>query len=393
MEFRFISALVFSLFLIGCSSSEQEQAQAAPPAQPIDVANVISAPIVDWQQFTSRLETTHSVELRPRVSGVVESVDFVEGALVQKGDLLFTLDQRPFRADASRLAAQKEAAEVAYNQAEKEAKRAQNLRKKGLIADEVADAKVFAAQERKANLAAVKASYQTAQLNLDYTEIRSPLTGRVSSAFVQPGNTVNANSSVLTHLVATENAYAYFDIPERTWNKLFTQVTDQSGLAVYLQLTGDQDYRYQGELDFIDNQINPNTGTLRVRAKFRNSNSQLRPGAFARVRIAPQEVTDSILVPETAVGTDLNIRFVMTVDDNNVLQFRLVTLGSRIGPLRVITSGLEAGDRVAVNGPARVGPGMTIQPREVEIDTSSLELNPAVTRVGLSSDSAVALAQ
>lgn len=394
MQYRILTAVSFAGFLsllAACSEQEQPAQGQTPPPQPIDVAEVVVADVVDWSQFTTRLESPHEVELRPRVSGVIESIEFVEGAVVKKNDLLFKLDPRPFAAEVSRLKAQQKAAEAALKQAALEAKRSERLRESKAISAEDADARGFLKLQREAELSAIESQLYAAQLNLEFTQIRSPLNGRVSRAFIQPGNTVTASDSVLTNLVSTDEVHAYFDIDERTWNAKFNQVTAESGLAVYLQLAGESGFLHQGELDFVDNSVDFSTGTLRVRASFETegvNQTQLRPGAFARVRLAPAEVASSVLVPEAAIGTDLKNRFILVVGENNLLEYRMVTLGARVGSLRVVSAGLQAGDRIAVNGPARVGPGMPIQPREVEIDTSLLA-PPEQTRVNSAESSSV----
>jgi len=396
LNLPFVMMLGAATVLASCSSEQGAEGQA-PAAQqhlqPVDVATVVTANVVDWSNFTTRLQSPQTVELRPRVSGVIESVEYTEGTRVAKGDLLIKLDPRPFAAEVNRLKAQRDAAKAALKQAQLEERRSSSLRKNKAISAEEADARVFQAQQRQAELASVEAALEAARLNLEFTDIRSPLNGVASNAFIQPGNTVNANSSVLTNLVSTDQLHAYFDIDERTWNAQFSDVTADTQLAVYLQLTGEDEYGHMGVLDFIDNRVDFNTGTLRVRATFPTDSNKLRPGSFARVRIAPHQQTSSILVPETAIGTDLKNRFVLAVDAENKLEYRLVTLGTRVGSLRVVKTGLKAGDRIAVNGPARVGPGMPIQPRDVTIDTSVLEAAPAQTRIPSVTNDAVALAE
>ncbi len=386
--------LFFALLLSGCSGGEPQapgQGQGQH-LQPIDVAEVVSADVVDWSHFTSRLEARQEVDIQPRVSGVVDSVEFREGSWVKKGDLLVKLDPRPFAAEVKRLEAQQKAAQVALDKAGMEAGRIDSLVKSNAVSEEEADARRFLQLQRKAELASVDAALTAARLNLEFTSITAPIDGQVSSVFIDPGNTVSANSSVLTRVVNGRQLFAYFDIDERTWNQKFADVSAETGLAVYLQLAGEDGYPHKGSLDFIDNAINPDTGTLRVRALFEDNAAALRPGAFARVRLAPEKVSHSILVPETALGTDLQNRFVLTVDDNNTLQYQVITLGTRIGALRVINSGLKEGQRIAVNGPARVGPGMPVEPRPVEIDTQALEQSPPLTRIDDSSSSLLSVA-
>lgn len=395
LKLHFLALLSVTALLAACSSEQQAGpgASGQRPLQPIDVATVVSANVIDWSNFTTRLQAPQTVELRPRVSGVIESIEFTEGARVAKGDLLIKLDPRPYAADVNRLKAQRDAAKAALKQAELEQRRSASLRKNKAISAEEADARKFLAQQRQAELASVEAALDAARLNLEFTQIRSPLNGTASNAFIQPGNTVNANASVLTNLVSTEQVHAYFDIDERTWNAQFSDVSADTRLAVYLQLTGENDYGHMGVLDFIDNRVDFNTGTLRVRATFPTDSNKLRPGSFARVRIAPHQQTSSILVPEKAIGTDLKNRFVLAVDSENKLEYRLVTLGTRVGDLRVVKTGLKADDRIAVNGPARVGPGMPIEPREVKIDTSAVDAKSPLTRIKDAASNTIAQAE
>lgn len=372
------SVLVFTLFssllLAGCQPMEEAKAESAPPAAapPIDVAAVLKAPVMAWSQFTTRLEATEEVELRPRVSGVIAAIEFTEGSLVKAGDLLVKLDDRPFVAEVARLKAQREAARAALRQAQSEANRAGRLRQGNAISAEQAEARQSLAAQRRAELAAVEAQLSAAELNLEFTEIRAPISGRVSRAFITAGNTVRASETVLTSLVSTDYVHAYFDIDERSWNRKFADVSANGAVAAHLQVAGETGFNQVGVLDFIDNRVNPNTGTLRVRATFSANQATLRPGAFARIRIAPGQHRQSILVPERSIGTDLKNRFVLVVNADNQLEYRQVIPGNRVGALRVIEKGLREGDRIAVNGPARVGPGMVISPRDVKISTADL---------------------
>ena len=361
--------------LSGCIAEADSQDKApaqARPLQPVDVATVLHTEVTEWHTFTTRLESPEQVELRPRISGVIDSVEFTEGSYVKKGDLLVRIDPRPFQAEVERLKAERVRATAALRQAQTEAKRAKSLQSRNAMSDEQAEARGFLVSQRHAELASVSAALQAAELNLEFTEIRAPISGRVSNAYITTGNNVQAGSSVLTTLVSTDQLHAYFDVDERTWNRQFQQVDAQSGLMAALQLSGDQGFPYQGQLDFIDNRVNPGTGTLRVRATFEATQPALRPGAFARVRMAADHARLSVVVPDRAIGTDLENQFVLTVDANNTLAYRKVSAGVRIGELRVIEQGLAKGERIAVNGPARIGPGMPIQPREVEIDRRDL---------------------
>lgn len=358
--------------LVGCN--EPTQVAGTPPPQPIDVATVVEEPVQAWYTYTTRLEAPEEVALMPRVSGVIESIEFVEGQQVQAGDLLFKLDARPFEAEVARLKAQVESARAALEQAVKEEKRAGRLRQRNAISTEAADARVATARQRKAELMAYLAQLQAAELDLEFTSITAPISGVISRAEITRGNNVTANQSVLTNIVSNNEMYAYFDVDERTWNQSFSTISAGSGLPVVLQLTGSNEFTHAGHIDFIDNAINATTGTLRVRASFKPDGGALRAGAFARVRVAANEATLQILVPDRAIGTDLKNRFVLAVNADNVLEYRLVSVGDRYGQYRVVTEGLKQADVIAVNGPARVGPGMPVTPRTVELDLSDLQL-------------------
>ncbi|MBB1488383.1 efflux RND transporter periplasmic adaptor subunit [Oceanospirillum sediminis] len=401
MELRSRLAVILAVAtLSGCIAEADSDQQSAPaqarPLQPVDVATVLHTEVTEWHTFTTRLESPEQVELRPRISGVIDSVEFTEGSYVQKGDLLVRIDPRPFQAEVERLKAERVRATAALRQAQTEAKRAKSLQSRNAMSDEQAEARGFLVSQRHAELASVSAALQAAELNLEFTEIRAPISGRVSNAYITTGNNVQAGSSVLTTLVSTDQLHAYFDVDERTWNRQFQQVDAQSGLMAALQLSGDQGFPYQGQLDFIDNRVNPGTGTLRVRATFEATQPALRPGAFARVRMAADHARLSVVVPDRAIGTDLENQFVLTVDANNTLAYRKVSAGVRIGELRVIEQGLAKGERIAVNGPARVGPGMPIQPREVEIDRrdlSQMKLMPEASEQELSESNSAPNAQ
>ena len=360
------------LTLAGCADESTPPSAQAQFLQPIDVANVLVKPVQSWHTYTTRLESPQEVALMPRVSGVIEQITFNEGDLVKKGDVLFKLDDRPFAAVVASLKAQVNSAQAALEQAKSEAKRAERLTERKAISTEQAESRTSVLRQREAQLAALQAQLTSAELDLEFTAIVSPIDGVISRANITKGNNIIAGQSVLTSIVSNEKMYAYFDVDERTWNSDFSNVTSKSRQAVVMQKVGERDFAYMGYINFIDNQINSSTGTLRVRAVFDQDNSQLRAGSFARIKLAANSVTEQIIVPDRAIGTDLKNRFVLTVGENNVLQYKLVTVGERYGSLRAITSGLSEGDVIAVNGPARVGPGMPVAPNKVTIDSSDV---------------------
>ncbi|RXE86975.1 efflux RND transporter periplasmic adaptor subunit [Pseudoalteromonas sp. A757] len=380
-----ISAL---LLLSACGEAEQASIQT-PPIQPIDVAATPQISIADWHTYTTRLSSPNEVALRARVTGVISSVNFKEGDTVRQGDVLFELDDRTFLAEVASLAAQVKRAEAALSQAKSESARALRLSKQKAISTEEVDARVSLTAQREAELDALRASFKAAQLNLEFSKITAPISGKISFAEVTQGNTIRANDTLLTTIVATDKMYAYFDIDERTWNSQFASVTEGESLPVKLQLLGRESQPVMGKLDFIDNAIDDHSGTLKVRASFDNHSGQLRPGSFARVSLSSGEQNDRVLIPDRAVGTDLKNRFVLVVNESNTLEYRLITLGNRYGKFRAVESGLAAGERIAVNGPARVGPGMPISPNSVtltlpdNIATEVVAMTPSDSSQGL----------
>ncbi|WP_372880344.1 efflux RND transporter periplasmic adaptor subunit [Psychromonas sp.] len=360
-----------SFTLIGCAE-EPKQPAGQQQLQAIDVAQVLVKPVQNWRTYTTRLESPEEVALMPRISGVIEQIAFNEGDKVKQGDLLFKLDDRPFAAVVASLQAQVVSAQAALDQAKNEAQRAVRLTERKAISTEQAESRTSTLRQREAELAALQAQLKAAQLDLEFTAVRSPIDGVISRANITRGNNVLAGQSILTSIVSNKAMYAYFDVDERTWNSSFSDVTAESEQQVVMQKLGQNDFAYQGHINFIDNQINPATGTLRVRAVFNEADQQLRAGSFARIKLAANAVTEQVIIPERAIGTDLKNRFVLTVGEDNVLQYKLVEIGERYGKLRAITNGLQAGDIIAVNGPARVGPGMPIAPNTVNIDSDGV---------------------
>ncbi|WP_111980421.1 efflux RND transporter periplasmic adaptor subunit [Algibacillus agarilyticus] len=381
MQFTHIKHILsFSAILFTLTACVEEPttpsntlAQAQTATQ-IDVAQVAAQSVQPWFTYTSRLVASQQVALKPRVSGIIDSIEFVEGQKVKQGDLLFRLDPRPFEAQVARLKAQVDREKATLAQVENEAQRAQHLRKRDAISAEEAEARSTTVKQSQAQLAALNAQLKAAQLNLDFSKIESPINGVISRAEITKGNTVNANISVLTNIVSDHKMYAYFDIDERTWNAHFGQTSAADQLPVAMQLLGNNAFTHTGTVDFIDNKINENTGTLRVRATFLDEANNLRSGAFARIKIASQAPQQQILIPEKAIGTDLKNRFVLVLDETNTLQYRAISLGDQYGQYRAITSGLNNNDVIAINGPAKVGPGMPVSPRATILDLSAVAL-------------------
>ncbi|MEG3765620.1 efflux RND transporter periplasmic adaptor subunit [Alteromonas sp. 14N.309.X.WAT.G.H12] len=366
-----------AIYLTACGSNEinpehQAGATATPASIPVDVAPVIHTNIAQWDAFTGRLEAVETVALRPRVSGYIDFVAFEEGQWVEQGQTLFLIDNRAFKAEVDRLSAQLDEAKSRLRLAKLDADRAGMLRRTNAISKEVADTRSAGVEQAKANVAATQAALDLAQLNRGFARVEAPISGRISRANITAGNYVTAGQSLLTSIVSTKRLYAYFDIDESTY-LTYTQNANYeqlSQLPVAMQLANGEGYDYWGQLDFIDNQVNPDTGTIKVRAVFDNQSGALVPGLFAHIRLASGESKDRILIEETAVGTDLNNKYVLVLDDNNTLVYRTVSLGDKVGSLRFIDKGLAPSDTIVVNGLQRVRPGVTVAPNKVSMQES-----------------------
>lgn len=356
-----------ALVLAACDP-KTEQAQSAPPAPAVSVAQVIQQPVVEWDEVTGRLEAPETVELRPRVSGYIDRVAFEEGSRVSKGDLLFQIDARPFQAEVKRLDALLNQARAQQRRTASEAERGQRLRERNAISAELAEARVSAAQEARAQVAAIEAQLESARLDLSFTRITAPIDGQVGRAEVTAGNLVNAGETLLTSLVSTDKVYAYFEADERIYLKyrdLARQGDRGQETPVYLGLTDEQGHPHLGHMDFMDNHVDPRTGTIRGRAVFDNREGLFTPGLYARLKLVGSATYDAMLIQDEAVGTDLGKKFVLVLKEDGTLDYRAVTLGPKLEGLRIVRDGLAPSDRIVVNGLQRVRPGMPVQAEPV----------------------------
>jgi multidrug efflux system membrane fusion protein len=346
---------------------------AADPATPeqavaVTVAAVEPRQTTLWDDFSGRLEAVNRVELRPRVAGAIMSANFTEGALVKAGDVLFKIDPAPYAAEVDKAQAQLEAAKARAVFTAGELDRGQQLVGSNIVTRRDFDQRDNANREAIANVKASEATLQTAKLNLDYTEVRAPVDGRVGKIEVTVGNLVAAGTSspVLTSLVSVNPIYASFDADEDVVLRAINSIADSSGKRgrlgqIPVEMSTSGGFTAKGHIQLIDNQVNGQSGTIRVRAVFENDDGRLIPGQFARLRMGQPQQQSLVMVDERAIGTDQDKRFVMVVGADSRAQYRSITLGGAVDGLRIVTSGLKSGDRVVVNGLQRVRPGALVK--------------------------------
>ncbi|WP_458722626.1 multidrug efflux RND transporter periplasmic adaptor subunit MexE [Pseudomonas brenneri] len=363
---RYPLALLAVLVMSACGKAPEQA--AAMPASKVSVAKVLEQPVNEWDEFTGRLEAPETVQIRPRVSGQIDQIAFTEGALVKKGDLLFQIDPRPFQAEVRRLEAQLQQTRAAASRSDNEAQRGERLRQSNAISAELADSRTTAAQEARAAVAGIQAQLDLAKLNLSFTRVISPISGRVSRAAITAGNLVTADVTELTSVVSTDKVYAYFDADERVYLK-YTELARQgrrgATTPVYLGLSNEDGNPHLGQMNFVDNQVNPATGTIRGRAVFDNTDGRFTPGLYARLKLVGSGTYSAVLITDEAVGTDLGKKFVLVMDGDNKSAYRAVELGPKIEGLRIVRSGLTKDDTIIVKGLQRVRPGSPVAPETI----------------------------
>ncbi|MCC5900802.1 MAG: efflux RND transporter periplasmic adaptor subunit [Halomonas sp.] len=359
-----IPFLLLMALLTGCEAKSEEAADAPPPPE-VEVVDIAAQPVVLSESFTGRVEAAETVELRPRVSGYIQEVAFKEGELVEEGDLLFQIDPRPYQARVS--AAQAELAQTRSQsaQAASEAERARVLLGRQAISQEMHDQRLAALNNARAMVNAAEAALVTAELDLAYTRITAPVSGRAGRAMVTRGNLANADQSLLTTLVTIDPIHVYFEADEQAAFASYALLADGEN-SLTIELGGDAARQFTGTLDFIDNRLNPNTGTLQFRAVLNNPDGTIRPGEFARVEMPVARLEQALLVDRKAILTDQDRRYVYVLDGDNRADRRQVATGRQMGEQMVITEGLSPGDRIIVNGVQKVFfPGMQVSPQSV----------------------------
>jgi RND family efflux transporter MFP subunit len=360
-------AVAVSVALAGCGKRASQGPPQMPPPK-VTVAAVAERAIVEWEEFIGRTEAVETVEVRPRVSGHVQEVRFQSGQLVKKGDVLFQIDPRWHQAEFDRRKAEFEQAKVRLENAEREANRTEQLIASKAISAEEADARQARFNEAKAGLLAAEAARNFAQLDLELTEIRAPIDGRVSRAIITPGNFVSGmagNATLLTTIVTVNPVYVYADFDENSllkFNELAREKKLPAGekVPVQLQLGNDEGFPHSGYVESFDNRLDAGTGSNLLRAVFPNDDGTIVPGLFARIRVPLSEKYTAVMVNESAVGTDQALKFVLTLSASNTVEYRQVKLGPSIDGMRVVRAGLKPGEEIVVNGLARVRPGMPV---------------------------------
>lgn len=377
-----LGAMMLSVLLVGCDNSVAQN--AAPQAPAVSAADVVVKSISQWDSFNGRIEAVESVQLRPRVSGYIDKVNYTEGQEVKKGEVLFTIDDRTYRAALEQAQAALARAKTQASLAQSEANRTDKLINTNLVSREEWEQRRSAASQAQADIRAAQAAVDTAQLNLDFTKVTAPIDGRASRALITSGNLVTAgdSASVLTTLVSQKTVYVYFDVDESTY--LHYQNLARSGqgasnnhlaLPVEIGLVGEDGYPHQGKVDFLDNQLTPSTGTIRMRALLDNAQRQFTPGLFARVRLPGSAEFQATLIDDKAVLTDQDRKYVYVVDKEGKAQRRDITPGRLAEGLRIVQQGLKPGDKVIVDGLQKVFmPGMPVNAKTVAM-TSSTALN------------------
>ena len=375
---RTVLAAVAALIVAACTKPE---AQVGPPPgpPPVSVAAAIEREIVETDAFAGRIEAVESVDVRARVNGYLQSVSFRPGSQVHKGDVLFVIDPRPFAAEVARVEAT-----IANTRAQLDLARTEAARHQQLLADQATSRREYddattKVRQLEAQLRANEAALETARLNLGYTRIVAPIDGRVGKAEITAGNLVQGevpNSPVLTTVVSSHPIYASFEADEQTFLKYIGKARG-GALAVSVGLADEPEFPHTGRLEFVDNRVDPKTGTVRMRALLDNRDGRLTPGLFARVRLgdagAPR---NAVLVADRAIGTDQTKRYVLVVGPDNKTQYREVRIGRLVDGLRVIDSGLKPGERIVVNGLQRVRPGAPVTPQPVAMEARNAPEQP-----------------
>lgn len=377
----------------GCRRSSAADACASPPPPEVQVRTVVETSVQPWDEYNGRIVAVETVELRPRVSGYIERVAFNDGQEVAKGQLLFVIDPRPYRTALATAEAQLARARAAATLERGRDRRAQLLVERNAVSREEAETRQAGSHQAAAQVRAAEADVARARLDLDFTEVRAPIAGRIGRALLTPGNLAQADQSLLTTLVSQDPVYVYFDADEHNflryarWQREGLRGGD--GNRVRIGLADEEGFPHEGRLDFTDNQLRPGTGTIRLRAVLDNPQRAFTPGLFASVRLEGREPYAAVAIDETAILTDQDRRYVYVVADDGLAQRRDLRLGRQVDGRRVIESGLAAGDRLVTGGLQRIYyPGMPVRPVPAEpVATATSMTPPSLSQTPTSSPS------
>jgi len=371
----FLIFVVFSICIAGCNSESGTPVESPPPD--VTVASVLSRSVRTWDEFNGRVRAIQTVELRPRVSGYINRIAYKEGSEVKPGDLLFVIDPRPYRDALHRAQAELERARSAANLAQSKTEHAHALFAKQAISREEFNGRKNDLNQTAAEVRAAKAAVATAKLNLDFTEVRAPIAGRVSRAYLTAGNLARADQSMLTTLVSQDPMYVYFDCDEHSFlrYKKFALKNDHENTiySVRVGLADEEGFPHHGTVDFFDNQLNPATGTIRVRAVVPNPDRLLTPGLHARVQLQGSDELPVLLIDAKAILTDQDRKYVYVLGEGDKAFRRDITLGRQIDGLRIVQSGLDTTDKVVVIGAQKIfHDGMIVKPQHVAMETQAI---------------------
>lgn len=366
--------LIPAVLLVSLSACSPTKPAAAPPTTKVTVSLPRSATVTNWDEYPGHLDAVETVELRPRVAGYLESIHFTDGAEVKAGDLLFTIDAKPYQADLEHAQAQRQQALTHLELAQNDLRRVEGLKGTKAISEEEYDSRSKAVREAESAMAAAKAAEDSAKVNLDYTRISAPISGRIGRRLVTPGNLLQTQgtggATLLATIVSSSPIYCYFDVEESAFLKYrayaqSAQAADLSsgGLPCELALVNETGFPHRGHLDFFDNQVNPQTGTIRLRAVFDNTDRTLVPGMFANLRVLAGAPEPALLVPYVAVGSDQGYNFVYVVNQANAVEVRSIDAGRVYGPMSAVLKGLKPDERVVVNGLLGLRKGQTVEPQ------------------------------
>jgi multidrug efflux system membrane fusion protein len=371
---RWVLAGVLGVGVVGCKPKSAER--PAPPPAEVTYAMPVVKEVIDWDEYPGRLEAVEFVEVRARVGGFIETAPFEEGSVVKAGDVLFTLDVRPMKAQLEQAEADRLTAIAQRDQAKVEYERVLKLLPTRAVSEQEVDTRRQQWKAREAMVEAAEASVQAAELNVEFATVTAPIGGRIGRKLVTPGNLVNGgagNATLLTTITSRDPVYCYVDVDERTVQR-YRQMAVESRrrsarelrIPAYVGLATESGFPHLGSIDFVDNRVNPNTGTLQARAVLPNEDDLLQPGYFARLRVPAQDAMKVTLISDVAIGLDQTQKYVLVLNAKDEVEYRKITTGKVFDGLRAV-EGLEAGERVIVSGLMRIRPGMKVNAKAGEM--------------------------